>query len=356
MIRIFDKTTLTGLQKRLWLKAEAARWAAQRQQIIALNGTVPQQVIQQDRLLIAEANALRCDLWMMPPLGCRPRQSDDLDMIAACFETLTEAVGLVRSVVTQYGAQNNLVKLSLALMAEAQSALRCAVAKCGGYSDVDQEAIYEILLRATSQERIFLNEGMTLHDSIDPSMWVDITGRIFALCVELDKRRVQRSEDKKTLVGNRKQKVVSPAFAAPLGSDVRKVAALLRGKSLVMIGAEGTRLKAKEAIEKAFGLKELVWIETSPHDSYLSFEPQIVHTDVAAVLLLIRWASHCFGDVKLICDRYRKPLVRVKTGYNPNQIAAAIMSQASERLGYPKDEALRAAFEALHFINQGNVP
>jgi hypothetical protein len=101
---------------------------------------------------------------------------------------------------------------------------------------------------------------------------------------------------------------------------------------VVVIGGDPTP-HAKQAIEEAFGLEELIWIETAHGSSYLDFAPAVGQPDVAVVLLAVRWASHSFGKVQHICNRYRKPLVRLPTGYNPNQVAAAILSQASDRLG-----------------------
>jgi hypothetical protein len=49
-------------------------------------------------------------------------------------------------------------------------------------------------------------------------------------------------------------------------------------------------------------------------------------------LLAIRWASHGFGDVKPLCDRHGKLLVRLPGGYNANQVAAQILAQCSEHL------------------------
>ena len=50
---------------------------------------------------------------------------------------------------------------------------------------------------------------------------------------------------------------------------------------------------------------------------------------MALVVLAIRWSSHSFGDVKGYCDQYGKPLVRLPAGYNPNQVAVQVLSQAS---------------------------
>jgi hypothetical protein len=80
-------------------------------------------------------------------------------------------------------------------------------------------------------------------------------------------------------------------------------------------------------------LSNVEWVASSEHESYRNFESYISRRDVAAVLLLIRWSSHSFGKVKSLCDRHGKPLIRLPGGYNPNQIAAAILAQASNRLG-----------------------
>jgi hypothetical protein len=86
-------------------------------------------------------------------------------------------------------------------------------------------------------------------------------------------------------------------------------------------------------LKTALGLKELVWVETREHESVTAFEPVIARPDVALVLLAIRWSSHSFGDVRRFCDRHGKPLVRLPGGYNPNQVAAQIVSQCGGQLG-----------------------
>ena len=53
---------------------------------------------------------------------------------------------------------------------------------------------------------------------------------------------------------------------------------------------------------------------------------------VAVVVLAIRWSSHSYGEVKQFCEQYGKPLVRLPAGYNPNQVAAHIVAQCSDRL------------------------
>jgi predicted dinucleotide-binding enzyme len=100
---------------------------------------------------------------------------------------------------------------------------------------------------------------------------------------------------------------------------------------VVLIGGS-RRPSSQETLKAAFGLNELLWIETREHQSLEGFEPYVARPDVAVVLLAIRWSSHSFGEVKQYCDRYGKPLVRLPGGYNVNQVARQLLSQCSDRL------------------------
>jgi hypothetical protein len=124
--------------------------------------------------------------------------------------------------------------------------------------------------------------------------------------------------------------VEAPVVAQP-SAEVVESARLLRGRSLVLIGGD-KRQGAYQALKEAFGLSDLVWIETREHESIEGFAPYVARPDVAAVVLAIRWSSHSYGEVKNFCDRHDKPLVRLPGGYNPNQVAAQIMMQCSGRL------------------------
>lgn len=117
----------------------------------------------------------------------------------------------------------------------------------------------------------------------------------------------------------------------PLTAEVAKVAELLRGRSVVLIGGS-RRPGSQSLLEAAFGLRGLTWISTREHESIDKFEPFVARPEVALVLLAIRWSSHSFGDVKHFCDRHDKPLVRLPRGYGVNQVAAEILAQVSHRL------------------------
>ena len=116
------------------------------------------------------------------------------------------------------------------------------------------------------------------------------------------------------------------------GEEVRRVADLLRGKRVILIGG-ANRPHAKAALERDFELEELVWVITAAHESVSNFEPLVARPDTALVILAIRWSSHSFGEVQRICEAYGKPFVRLPAGYNPQQVARQILAQCSGRLG-----------------------
>lgn len=113
--------------------------------------------------------------------------------------------------------------------------------------------------------------------------------------------------------------------------DVVAAAELLRGREIVLIGGQN-RPNHKAALMKAFNLTDVRWIVTPEHTSFTVFEPDVAAPEVALVLLAIRWSSHDYDSVRTYCDQYGKPLVRLPGGYNANQVAHHIMSQAGDRL------------------------
>lgn len=396
---------IAALIDRLWFKAQAARWAAERKRLLAHHADYRIEIAPHDRDFFTKAKAEGCYLWMLDSRGGRTTDNNGFEMIAACYETLAEAVAVARFLLERDNTQTHEVERSLGLLAEAQSALRVAVAECAGYADEDQKLIYSTLREIADERGISLSAGMKLNDPVDPSEWAALAGDVHALHQKFIER--EQAERKKMKLLNKLNHKVSELLSAvepeadawkgmipvveelvsfgfqpsrieireallpiahqlPAQTDaskafglvlqameryrakstttmtvsevnspteeVRKVANLLAGKSLVIIGADG-RPDAIKSIEKAFGLQGVEWIATTEHDSYRNFESNIARSNVAVVLLLIRWASHSFGEVASLCSKHGKPLVRLPGGYNPNQIAAAILSQVSDRLG-----------------------
>jgi hypothetical protein len=114
--------------------------------------------------------------------------------------------------------------------------------------------------------------------------------------------------------------------------DILAVRNALRGKRIVMIGGD-ERPQRKKAIIEAFELSELEWVATKPHETHDSLTGPIRDHDTALVLLLIRWSSHSYGEMRDVCAEFEKPLVRLPAGYNPAMIAREVIEQAGARLG-----------------------
>jgi hypothetical protein len=109
-------------------------------------------------------------------------------------------------------------------------------------------------------------------------------------------------------------------------AHVLAVRKCLEGKTIVIIGGDlvGHR---RQAIKEAFALGDLVWVESRHHQSIERFKPAIVRPDVKIVVLMVRWASHSYHELKPFCDQHGKLFVRLPGGYNPNQLASQIIAQ-----------------------------
>ena len=109
---------------------------------------------------------------------------------------------------------------------------------------------------------------------------------------------------------------------------VQEAKRLVNGRSAVLIGGM-PRPQAQESLRVALGLDKLYWVDARDHEPTSTFEPAITRADVAVVLLAIRWSSHSFGDVKQLCDRHGKVLVRLPAGYSPGGGADPLTVQPS---------------------------
>lgn len=119
---------------------------------------------------------------------------------------------------------------------------------------------------------------------------------------------------------------------------IEAVADMLRGQAVLMIGGE-TRPDVKLAIEQKLRVSELLWMPIK-HGQHVSiFEQYVARPDVIVVLLAIRWSSHSCTDVRHLCRKYNKPLVRLPGGYSPNQVATQILNQSSWRLKQSRQRA-----------------
>lgn len=124
----------------------------------------------------------------------------------------------------------------------------------------------------------------------------------------------------------------SEDLSGPTNPEIARVREVLRGKTVVLIGGDERPL-CRERIERAFELAELRWVATRPHETHSRIVPALSRPDVDVVILLIRWASHSYGDLRNECERCDKPFVRLPGGYNPSTIAHAFVQQVGRRFG-----------------------
>lgn len=394
------------IEQRCRLKAEGARWAVARRRLLANRADFTTDVEPLDRDLIARAKMLpNCFLWLNHPNGPSSTDPSRYDEVAACFETLAEAVSLVRAIDEDRDRDPIEFEAALNLLAEAQSMLRISVVKFDNYADTDQRDVFQWLKHTANEQQIFIRRFMRLDDPGDPLLAVDLQNRIKASSGSILESRKKVKQHKKLLsklkhkcqliqedpsiagdywevvfpmvdelidggipVGNRElreaiepilelipvtddlpravQSVVKEierqrnASAEPeyiddpneeLSESTAHVAAMLHEKSLFLIGGERNEA-AEDRLRKAFDLRELYWVSANENESPEGLEAFIAKPDVALVVLSIRSSNQTAHDAKVHCEKHGKPLVRLPSGFGPNQIATQVVAQCSDKL------------------------
>lgn len=391
------------VESRCRLKAEGLRWAATRRRRLAEGAHYATEIEPLDRDIIARAKQLPdCYLWMCHSSGPSPSDLGRYEIAARSFENVADALAILRLVLEESALPQALLEQGMDLLAEAQSALRGAIAELDGPADHDQVQAFAWLKAAASRFQVYVGRHMRLNDPADPSRGAELSARLDAFDEAVQSTR-SRTKRRRRLLGKVRHKASlicnpdddedawriliatveelladglppshrelretlapvmeslpdgedlpdgfrlvlremdrylanrppsEPTVRAPLSAEVERARSLLAGRDLVLIGGQ-RRPGSWQALKDALGLGELIWIETREHESIAGFEPYVARENVAVVLLAIRWASHSYGEVRTFCDLYGKPLVRLPGGYHPNQVAAQILAQCSERL------------------------
>ncbi|MBX3373041.1 MAG: hypothetical protein KF817_04345 [Phycisphaeraceae bacterium] len=151
------------------------------------------------------------------------------------------------------------------------------------------------------------------------------TGRVLA--------EASAARERRTAVADTDGAADQETRARTWSDDVLALRPSLRGRTVVIIGGE-KRPESRRALEEAFELGELLWVEIGDAGSIALIEPVLRRADVALVLLLIRWCSHHITEqAPRVCREAGKPVVRVPAGYAPNAVARAIRDQAAILLG-----------------------
>lgn len=186
------------IESRCRLKAEGARWAVARRRLLANKADFATEVEPLDRDLIARAKLLpNCFLWLNHPNGPSSSDATRYDEVAACFETLAEAVSLVKAIEEDQDRDPTEFEAALNLLAEAQSMLRISVVKFDNYADTDQRDVFQWLKYTANEQQIFIRRFMRLDDPGDPAMAIDLQNRIKASSGTISEARRKVKQHKK---------------------------------------------------------------------------------------------------------------------------------------------------------------
>lgn len=390
---VYDAPDLDLIAKRCDLKAESCRFVVERHANDPLRQSAAFDQRARDMLATAKVTP-NCFLWSVYPGMDQPSDAH-LTALAGTYANVAAVARLALRVPP--GAPGAMRQRVLELLAEAQSALRVGLIETWlTKPDIDQQDAFSYVRDATTYERIFIERHMRLDDPGDPAAWQDLAAKITALASSMDADQ-SRAKAVTTMVNTVKYhaKAIGRSPVGDHDSDWRKIGATLReleraralddarlrshlqpvaaaapaeiadlvrlvlgerdeeaadeareyspgvvrvrewlrGKRMVLIGGE-RRDEAVRRISDAFELADLEWISLSEHASSTPMEAPIRRPDTALVLVLIRLSGHHHvDDARAYCERHDRPFVRLPAGYNPEQIAAQVIEQVSERLG-----------------------
>jgi hypothetical protein len=164
---------LHTMVERCRLKAEGARWAIERDERIRDGADFKLDVKPHDFEIIERAKRVpNCFLWMNQPRSDIRTQSSDFRNIAECFDALGETLTTLNVALAADDAEQFIE--SVQLVAEAQSALRSAVAKVEDHPDTDQQLAYHWLRNRASQDRFYISRFMKITDPADPGNCLNV--------------------------------------------------------------------------------------------------------------------------------------------------------------------------------------
>ncbi len=200
-------TDLAQLEARCHLKAEGARWAATRQRRIADGADFSAEIAPGDRAIIAKArNMPDCLLWMCRLNSPSPADARLYDDVAGCYEAVARALAVLKLMHDEPDLQQGEFERSLALLAEAQSALRVAIVKIEGPVDPDQLRVFSWLKATTSENHVFVERYMRADDPADPTCWADLSSRIEAVNTRVQET-LRRIKQRRKLLGKVRHKL-----------------------------------------------------------------------------------------------------------------------------------------------------
>ena len=167
------------VRQRCLLKAEAARWAAERRRLIDHGVDFQVEIQPTDRDLIARAKEMpECFLWTNNPSCPEPAFLTTFEELGHAYENLAESLLLIETVIGDPDL-NSLLGEAMQFVAEAQSIVREAARRTGFEgNDVDQFLAYDWLKDLTQQRGIFIPRYMKTEDVGDPADSQALTERL----------------------------------------------------------------------------------------------------------------------------------------------------------------------------------
>ena len=170
---------LRSTVERLRLKARGCRWTQERHHLLRSVPPLIAEVRQGDQDIIEAARKLPdCYLWMnRPETPALPHPLTWGD-VAGCFQNTAAALELMIELDQPAQGEAEGFEPALRLLAEAQSALRGAVASARSDDDTDQVRVFEYLRHLTRVRRIFVDRYMRRDDSAPAGEWAELMRRI----------------------------------------------------------------------------------------------------------------------------------------------------------------------------------
>jgi len=164
--------------RRTRLKAEACRWAIERQLLLDRGADRDEEIRPIDARFLEQARELRgCWLWMFDPYARTPEPAA-IERLAVCYEALTAAIEIVEELGGASEEDPITLRDMYYLLAESQSMLWAALRDAGVDRDQDQTDAFIWLREKTREHRVFVERHMRREDPADPAKGADLIERL----------------------------------------------------------------------------------------------------------------------------------------------------------------------------------
>ncbi len=166
--------------RRTRLKAEACKWAIERQLMIDRGADRDEEIRPEDARFLDQSRELRgCWLWMFDPYGRKPDPTA-VERLTVCYEALASAVEIVEELSAAGEEDPITLRDMYYLLAESQSMLWAALRDAGIDRDQDQTDAFIWLREKTREHRVFVERYMRREDPADPANGTQLQERLDA--------------------------------------------------------------------------------------------------------------------------------------------------------------------------------